>query len=961
MTTVRMPIRIRVEVAEDRADERLVRYVCDAVDVAVSRAVTRALAVRAIATARPSGREACTTIRFTGDPLPRGTADALETSLRTGLYVAGERLIRRVGGPPATDEVIDTAGQGEPRDDDRVVFDAGDDAAYQVPHYRRGGKPMAVRLHGISRKPAGAAPPPPPPQRLRRFGSLEELWAAIMERTGRNPPARLVAVHATHEGQGAWAQFIDVDAIGGGQIRGRRIVELSLGVYDFPGGTQQAVLRPVGFVQADRWSVFGRATNREQVREMLIEMVSVALLRDSPHAPAADIRRQAGYVIDELPYASATSLTLYQLTSHDQVVWTGPAPVPIPEGARPVLVFTEDDPEIQEDTYGKNCPPLDAGEPSIWLSMLGLTHPSPGTPGTPFLGEPAIANWPARISARLDDKVRAIAAMVHMPPGTFVGGFLIAACAHIDRSCRILTSNRAPMWPQIQAMAAAFRPIRELSMEYITIMLSQDQARALPCPVAGQAPEWALRFAEVFGSASDDAVASLFVSTCQDILLQTLFSSRHELSNRAQNFSGYMPITRMLLTVMLSDTVELMDLRDAVIEREHAEAAQAIAAGSLFGGPAAGAAWVTLTESLLGSMTEEPVSREPAARTVVLHRDGYRVYDGKGQWWSRAELEAVITAQRQQATAVDPLLDKVSEIDDLVRQLKAAQFLDANASTTLGHQLTSHVDDVFRDLLSGLLEENERWLVKAATDRKLAFGLANFTRDDVRSASDIGAKLSGIHKLADERLRPAFSDEDAYVAGMSRLAAEEIGKAELTELLSLVGLTVLAIFCPPLAFGVGLVQAAEGLMTAFEHRDLQRAMLNGDEILSKAQVEAEMWAAVINAALTVLPEVPSLARGAASATRAVVRGGAEEAAAAATRQAMRNIAKHLAELSIEHFTTRFARELVQNYLINLALSKAMNRIAEAVARQAGVAGHVSAGDVLEVLSSAIQGAPEGTP
>jgi hypothetical protein len=960
MTMVRMPVRIRVEVAEDRVDERLVAYVCDAVDAAVSRTVTRAQAVHAIATARPSGREACTTIRFTGDPLPRAIEDALETSLRTGLYVAGAQLVRRVGGPPVTDELIDTAGQGEPCDDDRVVLAADDNATYQVPYYQGGGEPIDVHLHGLPRAPLGAAPPPPQ-QRLRRFRTLEELWAAIMERTGDRPPAKLVAVHATDESQGgAWAQFVDVDAPGG-QLRGRRIVQVPLGILEFPGGTQKAVTHPVGFLQADRFSVFGHATGKKQVRELLIEMVSIALLRGSPNAPAADIRRQAGYVIDELPYAGATSLTLYQLTLHGHVEWMGPLFVPIPGGSRPVLVFTEDDPEIQEDTYGKDCPSLDAGEPSIWLSMLGLTHPSPSAPETPFLGEPAIANWPTGISARLDQKVRAIAAMVHMTPGAFAGGFLIAACAHIDRSCRILTSNRAPMWPQIQAMAAAFRPMRELFQEYITIMLSQDELRALPCPVRGQAPKWALHFVGVFESARDQAVASMFVSTCQDILLQTLFASRHELSNRLQNLPGYMAITRMLLTVMLTDTVELMDLRDAVMEREGKEAAKAIAAGSVLGGPTVGATWVGLTEGLLDSVTAEPVSREPAARTVVRHRDGYRVYDGKGQWWSRAELDAVITAQRQQVTAVDPLLDKVSEIDDLVRQLKAAQILDANASTRLGHQLRSHVDDVFKDLLSELFEENSRWLPKAATDRNLAFGLANFTHDDVRSATDIGAKLSGIHKLADERLRPAFSDQDAYVSGMSRLAAEEIGKAELTEILSLVGLTVLAIFCPPLAFGVGLVQAAEGLMTAFEHRDLQRAMLNGDEILSKAQVEAEMWAAVINAALTVLPEVPSLVRGAGSATRALVRGEATEAAAAATRQAMRKVATHLAELSIEHFTARFAHELVQNYLINLALSKAMNRIAEAVARQVGVAGRASAGDVLEVLGSAIQGTPEGTP
>jgi hypothetical protein len=962
MTTVRMPVRIRIEVAEDRIDDRLVAYVCDAVDAAVSRAVTRAQSVQAIATGRPSGRKACPTVQFTGDPLPSGIADALETSLATGLYVAGERLIRRTGGPPAKDDVINTAGQGEPRDDDRVVLDDGGSAEYHVPYYDRAGT-LAVRLHGLARKPPGTAlPPPSPPERLRRFRTDQELWDAIMARSGGHPPARLVAIHADDQGKNAWADFIDIETEADGQLSGRRTGAGALNLYDFPGGQHAAVEHPVGFVNADRWSVFGHATGRDQVRNLMIDMVSVALLRSSPKDPEADVRKRAALVIDDLPYKNATSLTLYQLTSLGYLVWVGPVTAggPIPGGARPVLVFTEDDPDPPEDTYGKNCPRLDDSEPSIWLGMLGLTHPSPTAPEIPFLGEPAIEHWPTAIMARLDQKVRAIAGMLHMAPGTFVGGFLIAALAHIDRNCRILTSNRASMWPQIQAMAAAFLPIRELYQEYTTIMLSQDQMRALPCPVAGQAPEWALRFGGVFGSARDDAVASMFVSTCQDILLQVLFASSHELSSRAQSFSSYMPITRMLLTVMLSDTVELMDLRDAVMARERKAATVAIAAGAVLGGSTVGTTWLTLTESMLDSVTQEPVSREPAAGTVVLHRDGYRVYDGKGQWWSRAELNAVITAQRQQVSAVDPLLDKVSDIDDLVRELKEAQIRDANASSELGHQLTAHVDDVFRDLLSGLLKDNEHWLLKAATDRKLAFGLANFTRDDVRSASDIGAKLAGIHKLADERLRPAFSDQDAYVAGISRLAAEEIGKAELTEILSLVGLTVLAIFCPPLAFGVGLVQAAEGLMTAFEHRDLQRAMLNGDEILSKAQVEAEMWAAVINAALTVLPELPSLARGAGTATR-VLAGDASEAAAAATRQAMRNIAKHLAELSIEHFTTRFATELVKGYLINLALSKAMNRIAAAVARQVGETGEATVGDVLEVLASAIAESPEGTP
>ena len=318
----------------------------------------------------------------------------------------------------------------------------------------------------------------------------------------------------------------------------------------------------------------------------------------------------------------------------------------------------------------------------------------------------------------------------------------------------------------------------------------------------------------------------------------------------------------------------------------------------------------------------------------------------------------MIGSQRQQVVGIDPLLDKVSGIDELVRRLRAAQRIDAVASTTMGAAITSSVDDIFRDLIGDLIDENARRLKQAAADRTLAFGLATFSRDDdVTSASEVGARLSGIHKLADERLRPAFTDQDAYVAGVARLAAEEIGKSEIIEFLTFVGLAALSVLCPPLAFAVGAVQAIEGLETAFEHRDLQRAMLGGDEILSKAQVEAELWGAAIGAALSFLPELPALARGAGSATRALAKGEALELAGAATRQAMRRISARLAEMSVEHFTKAFAKELVTGYLINLALSKAMSRIADAVARQVTVTGGASATDLADVLGQALAGPP----
>ncbi|WP_329476453.1 hypothetical protein OG555_32945 [Kribbella sp. NBC_01484] len=946
MTTVRMPVRVRVEVTEDRVDDDLVWLVTDAVDAALGRAVDRALTVRIVSEAKDC-RAAPTAICFSGDPLPGRVAGALEESLLTSVDLAVARLSRRT--TTAGDEP-DESGEGEVRDDDRVQLGAAGDA-YLVPYYDQNAAHISMRLDGLPRERDTSAGRRPR-RRLSRFQNSAQVWAEVVRRSGGAPPDSIAVVGAPASGEGAFVAFFAFDG-----ERARQLDGMQLQVWDFKSGDRQAQLTDnIGLVSADQWSLYGQASGAAQVFDLFVEAMMVELRQEAGGgADQAELRRQAERKIKRLPDWARVkdTLYLYQLTADGSPVWIGAADPRLPRGPVDVLVLSEDDPDAPKDTYGK-CPPLNADEPFSWLGMFGLLHDSPSTPDTPFLGEQDIALWPHHISVRLSHKVAEVAGLLHMSPGNYVGGFLIAAMVHIDRSCRTLVRNHAPMAPQLRNMAAAFGAIKDLEREYITHMLSQDDKHRLRCPIAGHAAEWVAAFAGVFGSARDDAVASMFVTQCQDVLLQVLLASGDELSKRAQNFKSYMAMTRVLLTVMLADLPELMRLRQALLDELQRERVMAI---GIPGGLTAG--WIAMTGQVIGSLTPDPDAPEPEAGTVAPFKNGPKVYDGRGRWWTLAELDAVLSAARQQVTAIDPVLDKVPEVEDLVEKLRAAQVLDAYASTAAGHALTTAVDDIFKSLLTDLIKENEHWQRKAAADRKYAFGLANFSPDDKGAETDIGAKLSGIHKIAAERLRPAFTDEEAYVTGMARLAETEIGKAELFEILNLVGMTVLAVVCAPLAFAVGAVQAVEGLETAFEHRDLQRAMLDADDILSKAQVEAEMWAAVINAALTVLPEIPSAVRGARSAGSSLIKREATEAAVAATQQAMRNIAKRLAELSLEHFTVEFTKQLTQGYLINLALSKAMNRITDAVAHQVAVTGEATIGDLGGVLDLAIEGSPEG--
>jgi hypothetical protein len=138
-------------------------------------------------------------------------------------------------------------------------------------------------------------------------------------------------------------------------------------------------------------------------------------------------------------------------------------------------------------------------------------------------------------------------------------------------------------------------------------------------------------------------------------------------------------------------------------------------------------------------------------------------------------------------------------------------------------------------------------------------------------------------------------------------------------------------------------------------------MLGGDEILSKAQVEAELWGAAIGAALVFLPEVPGIARAASRGVGAAVRGEVREAASMAGRELAQRAATHLAEVAAQDLARTFATECVKGYLLNLAINGAIGRLTDAVQREVAVTGHASVADLPRLVSDAISGAPEAQP
>jgi hypothetical protein len=949
VTTVRVPVRIRLELAEDRVgDPGLAGLVGSAVAAAAGRAIDRASGVQAVGRSASVDTPSRFSIRFAGRLLPPQVASGLEASIRAALCEAAAGL-RTWPGPAAAAAPADT---GEERDDDKVIPDPrnSDDDAYLVPSYDQGGRPVAVPL--LRQQPASLSRPRIG-LRLRYFPDLSALADAVLYRFGGNPPKRLITVSAWNPAEaGGSGETTSISLLEFDGQAWHGIGPWRLFVRLPPAGSEPG--REVGYLvhHADTLRFRGSAANRrERIKTLTaIELELLQTRSDQHRASAENLQLKAEMTARDSADPAEGPATIFQLLAGHRHVWAGEVfDKRLPAETMPAVVFTERAEIPEPPAYGSDCPPLDLSSLDEWLNSFGLLNPNLRIREAAFLSEPPIESFPPAVASDLYDQVRAVANQLHLTPGRFVGGFLISVMTDIDRRCRRMATSGRAIGDQLVEIARAFGMIRGLAEFYPAVLVAQDRARALQCPLAGQSETWRLRFYEAYFDARDDAVGSMFVSACQDRLLQVLIRTRREIDRRLDNLDGYARLTRVLLLGLLADTPRLTELRERLKAAEISRAADLMLAEPGLGGWAMGAG------ELLASMEEQTQPGTPKPGTVEFRNGAYRVLDDTGRWWSAAELDLVLSTAREQALRVDPFLEKVSELPDLVARLQNAQRQDDKAADMTGTRTYQALTDELRSQFGSVLRDNDEYTRKAMQDRSVAFGLATFKERE--GEAEIAARMSGIYKVADEFLRPAFTDQDAYAAGVGRLADEEIGRESVKRFFEFVGLAVLAVFFPEVAFVIGVVQSVEALDEALEHRRLQHGMIGGDEILTKAQVEAELWSAAIGAALTVLPEIPAAARGA----RALIRGEAGEVAAAALRKTLARVTKQLAEASLAHFTTAFAKELTTMYVMNLALSHAIGAIAQAVEEHVKQTGDASLRDLPDLIASAIAAPQGGAP
>ncbi|MFI7608166.1 hypothetical protein ACIBTV_23890 [Micromonospora sp. NPDC049366] len=469
---------------------------------------------------------------------------------------------------------------------------------------------------------------------------------------------------------------------------------------------------------------------------------------------------------------------------------------------------------------------------------------------------------------------------------------------------------------------------------------------------------WSLHFLHEFTPAMKDAVGTIFVIGNKAMLVQLLLTSRQGIQARITNFARYAPIFERLIVSQLTDYAELQGLRDRL--RRHETARTVLHQTSAGGGTLATAsvvnpstAWYGAAHSLAGAfLAAEASFTSPGAAGEIVERDGVaRVRDSHGVLWTVAEIEEALVIQRGEAEGIDPLVKQIKDLPDVL-----ARF--AGDRTAIRTELWRVLHDMQRN--------NAEMLERARGDAGFAFRSSRIS-EHIPSATLPGGRyaLQGIHLVTHQQIGEFFGGNAYYTLGVDDLFSGELGRQALSAFALTIGIIALSVLCPPLGFAVGVAVAVGDVIHAHQRERLYGALIDPELVLTRAEVEVELFAAYLGLALSLVPEVGTIGGAVVRGGRIAVRYGLRAGLRAARGYVVRRVTRQIIEAASRDLLQAFITEILINEVLERVVQKLMEPILAYVEREAMLRGAVGGPEgarfILMVLDSPPGGASGGTP
>lgn len=455
---------------------------------------------------------------------------------------------------------------------------------------------------------------------------------------------------------------------------------------------------------------------------------------------------------------------------------------------------------------------------------------------------------------------------------------------------------------------------------------------------SGTLASWELHFRIALADRMNESVGLIFIMTCRVLLLQLLRSSRANIQTRLlpQNLDAYAAIFTSTMLPHLQRVEELTQLRDRlrafqrIIESGNTMLLSQL--GNITTGQPAvpSATWQDAQVAVVNAITRSltPAGGRPGEFVRVDGRLGVR--DSQGQPWTMDRLESAIVMRRGMLESIDPFVKQFTDLDDVMQRFRRA-----------GNSVRG-----VRGVLSGILEEmlthNGEITSQVESSWEYAFK-AGRIQESLPGATVPGAPyaLQGIHLLVHQQIGEFFRGDSYYPQGIHALFSAELGMASLLAFFEFTGMAALSVLCAPLAFAIGVGLALHQYEEARERQHLYQSLIDPEQVLTYAEVEAELFAAQLGLALAFIPEAGSILRGGRTAVRAAVRTGSVIAGArVAGRILRRRVSREMAERLAEGLMNAFVREMITNAVIDQVMQRVLEPVIQAVSREASVTGPV---------------------
>lgn len=415
---------------------------------------------------------------------------------------------------------------------------------------------------------------------------------------------------------------------------------------------------------------------------------------------------------------------------------------------------------------------------------------------------------------------------------------------------------------------------------------------------------WFIDFGSTINGMQKRAVGYIFAMTCRVLLMQLLRSSRKGIDDRLKNIEAYSTIFEELIRLQLSDLSELSRLRDE-LRREVSDKDKLKEVGEELM-----MTWQDARKAIVATFDfRSPFAGIPigTSQSIIVAPDGTKgIRDSKGNVWTIEQLDRAIALQRDTINQIDPLIPQITMDSEVL-----GRFVRNPQGTR----------EELEKLLTEMRTNNIAIVAQNRSDPTYGFRAGSINRN-IGDATIPGTyyQLNGVHAITHELIAEFFQGSVFYALGVNSLLMTQEGWEDFKMITEFAGVMLLAVLAPA-EFVVGGALSIYHYEEAQEKKKLFQSQLDPELVITRAEIEAELFAAELGALLFFIPESQRILKTGIRVAKGAIRGELRAAARVVGRRLGKRITIDMIKALKGNLAESFAKAMLTAEVMNMFLGK----------------------------------------